>query len=1032
MDYANFGQDDLKEILAQKATELFKVCDKDGKGYITQEDLLELTKELALSSDQVQSAFVKLDTDENKFLTLDEFIGGFGVFLGVEHQEDLNPEERKRQEKARELFDLCDEGSKGYVTKTDLLRLMKTLGLTKDQLILIFDQLDDDQNGFLTIHEFTTGFSEYLDDSFDDHEQAEFGRQGSFNQYGADNDPKYCSTDVITFVKQPSVEQLDSNAKLLINNIDECIADSLTKEQLAELWKTLQQTDVRTLTRFEEFLINITSEIKRARQETVHLENTLKRKALSHDIEVQKLYEEMEQQIKTEKTKINDLEARREKMIREEMKIQLEDKDSQLTRLMTTQRERFLHRLFYTIARIDSSYAYGQLEERLFEIQQHEHNLKQENIKLVQQNSELEERLKTSVSSLEDTQVYVSTLQASTAKEKRDRIRAAMQASHGMQKEHESLIRQLDMLREMNQKLRDDKDAIESSMKMRADRTTSLDDEIHMAEGKIPLQKTGSIMSSYFSATKRGRQNSSTSARNRNLLEKQGSLMSLYFEPSRGSQESLVYGDIPPDDMRQDSFNEDDHPEWRRRLIRAVEEDGELMLGDTESMDYNSDTGTLSASFSTENGNKYFEPPGDDHDVLTSTPIRSENPSEESPTRRRRMLPTIHGGNESLYQPRNEDEDVIGHIKALRRKLSNEHVLNGEVDGINRSEGVAQNEDTNDKVDDVKKLELSSSTCGAEEENCGNKYRNDENFNIDDESGSVSHEDMESELGNSHEQVPGQTEDQMSATESEADRMSHGVEEEMKEVISLDMEESKKHLREMLNDLAKPQTQQKALAGSDSNDASSSNAPLNAQPSEEPPSNPNRVYKIVFVGDSGVGKSSLIHRFCFNHFRTNFSATIGVDFQVKIVKVFQEWVALQLWDTAGQERFRSITKQYFRKADGVIVMFDLCSERSFKNMRNWMNSVEDSAEPECTVMILGNKLDLADDGFRKIKVDIGEKLAQDFSSAYFEVSAKSGHGVNEAMVKMSRLLAEKEDSLMKMSVLNLDVNSDSKKKKTCC
>ena len=183
------------------------------------------------------------------------------------------------------------------------------------------------------------------------------------------------------------------------------------------------------------------------------------------------------------------------------------------------------------------------------------------------------------------------------------------------------------------------------------------------------------------------------------------------------------------------------------------------------------------------------------------------------------MLPTIHGGNESLYQPRNEDEDVIGHIKALRRKLSNEHVLNGEVDGINTMEGVVQNEDTNDKVDDEKKLEL---TGGAEAENGGSKYRNDENFNIDDGSGSVSHEDMESDLGNSHEQVPGQTEDQMSATESEADRISHGVEEEMKEVISLDMEESKKNLREMLNDLAKPQAQQKTQTGNESNDASSS------------------------------------------------------------------------------------------------------------------------------------------------------------------------------------------------------------------
>uniref|UniRef100_A0A8C6YND2 Uncharacterized protein n=1 Tax=Nothoprocta perdicaria TaxID=30464 RepID=A0A8C6YND2_NOTPE len=102
----------------------------------------------------------------------------------------------------------------------------------------------------------------------------------------------------------------------------------------------------------------------------------------------------------------------------------------------------------------------------------------------------------------------------------------------------------------------------------------------------------------------------------------------------------------------------------------------------------------------------------------------------------------------------------------------------------------------------------------------------------------------------------------------------------------------------------------------------------------------DRIFKVVFVGNSGVGKSSFIHRFCHDRFLTDLNATIGIDYQVKNLMVDNTQVALQLWDTAGQERFRSITKQYFRKADGILVMYDITAECSFTAVRNWMSSVQ--------------------------------------------------------------------------------------------
>ncbi|ESO00029.1 hypothetical protein HELRODRAFT_83548 [Helobdella robusta] len=140
---------------------------------------------------------------------------------------------------------------------------------------------------------------------------------------------------------------------------------------------------------------------------------------------------------------------------------------------------------------------------------------------------------------------------------------------------------------------------------------------------------------------------------------------------------------------------------------------------------------------------------------------------------------------------------------------------------------------------------------------------------------------------------------------------------------------------------------------------------------------PERVFKVVFVGDSGVGKSSFIHQFCCNAFKPAFQATIGVDFQVKNMKIDSHIIAIQVWDTAGQERFRSITKQYFRKADGVLVMYDVTNESSYRNIRNWMGSVKDGTEEGTVIMIVGNKMDLVDEGSPQVvSAKDGQRIAE--------------------------------------------------------
>lgn len=139
-------------------------------------------------------------------------------------------------------------------------------------------------------------------------------------------------------------------------------------------------------------------------------------------------------------------------------------------------------------------------------------------------------------------------------------------------------------------------------------------------------------------------------------------------------------------------------------------------------------------------------------------------------------------------------------------------------------------------------------------------------------------------------------------------------------------------------------------------------------------------------------------RFCHNRFKPLFNATIGVDFTIKHIQIHNRVVSVQLWDTAGQERFRSITKQYFRKADAVVLVYDVTSEDTFLNVRNWIQSIKTGVDDGCVMCLVGNKIDLCpNDQNRTISYQCGKELAEEFDMIYFETSAYTGMGINDCM-----------------------------------
>ncbi|XP_068129675.1 ras and EF-hand domain-containing protein-like [Hyperolius riggenbachi] len=164
------------------------------------------------------------------------------------------------------------------------------------------------------------------------------------------------------------------------------------------------------------------------------------------------------------------------------------------------------------------------------------------------------------------------------------------------------------------------------------------------------------------------------------------------------------------------------------------------------------------------------------------------------------------------------------------------------------------------------------------------------------------------------------------------------------------------------------------------------------------------IYRLVLAGDAGSGKSSFLLRLCLNEFRGDIPTTLGVDFQMKKLLVDGQHTTLQIWDTAGQERFRSIAKSYFRKAHGVLLMYDVTSETSFLNVRQWIDEIKNSCDKSIPLMLIGNKTDLRVEvnESRAIQTSMGEKLAMAYGSLFCETSAKDGTNVVEAVLHLAR------------------------------
>uniref|UniRef100_A0AAQ6AAE3 EF-hand domain-containing protein n=1 Tax=Amphiprion ocellaris TaxID=80972 RepID=A0AAQ6AAE3_AMPOC len=569
-------------------------------------------------------------------------------------------------EKTHEFFQMCDIENKGFITRRDMQRLNGEPPLSAEELENVFDTLDSDGNGYLTLEEFSSGFSTFFFLS---------GQKISAEEGMGEKNPNKNLPEVLyqtQWEESLARGEEDEEEKHFCMLMESLGANSVFEDpaEVRSLWAQLRRDEPELLSNFEDFLARVTSQIIEANQEKRDMESALKRKAATHDDEIQRLYEEMEQQIKNEKDRIVLQDYERFLSRSQDMELQLSSKEKELEQLFQKQRR---------------------LECQCQELHSEQHVTKVENVKLKQTNDELAREL-------EHTSQELILAQE-----------------------------QLSLLQEQSTRLHEEKE---------------IEDEEELTSSSV--------------------------------------------------RQSLANGSCQP------------------------------------------------------------------------------------------SLPAEAGGH--LQRIISIEEDHLPH-------LLNDCQAQTTLQECNEGEEVSDAQQQQSQAS-VEKTDIPTSPRGQP----------------------VGKETSINEEGG--------------------------------------------------------------------------------------PSAPDRLFKIVLVGNSSVGKTSLLRRFCDDSFHSGTSATVGIDYSVKTITVDSSQVALQLWDTAGQERYRSITKQFFRKADGVVVMYDITAEQSFTAVRQWLTSVKEGAGEDIPLMLLGNKTDKEIE--RQIQKAVGERLAKDSQMSFYECSAYSGFNVVESMVHLAR------------------------------
>jgi len=195
--------------------------------------------------------------------------------------------------------------------------------------------------------------------------------------------------------------------------------------------------------------------------------------------------------------------------------------------------------------------------------------------------------------------------------------------------------------------------------------------------------------------------------------------------------------------------------------------------------------------------------------------------------------------------------------------------------------------------------------------------------------------------------------------------------------------------------------------------------------------------KILTLGDSDVGKTSIIKRIISNKFSEKMQSTIAIDYSCKTIKFGKNYLKIFLWDTAGQEKFKTIVRNYFNGANGVLLCFDITNRKTFEKLNFWINELKEKLNlDELFIILIGNKIDKENE--REISIEESKKFAKENNILYFEISAKTNEGIKEMFdyvtIQCKQIVNEQNFNIFSSTLLfkneiNIKVND---KKNKCC
>ncbi|GAA5849979.1 hypothetical protein JCM3766R1_001943 [Sporobolomyces carnicolor] len=165
------------------------------------------------------------------------------------------------------------------------------------------------------------------------------------------------------------------------------------------------------------------------------------------------------------------------------------------------------------------------------------------------------------------------------------------------------------------------------------------------------------------------------------------------------------------------------------------------------------------------------------------------------------------------------------------------------------------------------------------------------------------------------------------------------------------------------------------------------------------------LFKLLLIGDSGVGKSCLLLRFADDTYTESYISTIGVDFKIRTIELEGKTVKLQIWDTAGQERFRTITSSYYRGAHGIIVVYDVTDADTFSNVKQWLQEIDRYACEGVNKLLVGNKSDLTSK--KVVEYNVAKEFADQIGVSMLETSAKNATNVEQAFLTMAKQIKDR-------------------------